>query len=98
MKTLLLDPFLAIEPANKGWFVICSPGPLATLLADLAGEGARACTITIGDNGNGRTAVAISLTPALDEALVHLVDALITLRYESGRVQFTLFSPEDVLQ
>ena len=90
MKTLLLDPFLAVERAERGWFVICSPGALAILLADLAGERARDCTISIGNNGNSRPAVAIPLTDALDRALAGLTDALISMRYETGQVQLRL--------
>jgi len=104
MKTLSLNPFLAVEPADKGWFVICSPGPLAMLLAELSGEKVRECTIFISPHiypsvsalpgpepsPSQRAVVAIPLTPALDAALVHLVDALISMRYETGQVQFTL--------
>ena len=94
MKTLLLDPFLAVEPAEpRGWYVICSPGSLAALLADLAGEKARDCTICIRgleSTEPPRSMVAIPLTDALDKALAGLTDALISMRYETGQVQLRL--------
>ena len=99
MRTLLLDPFLAVHPAAGagGWYVICKPGALAALLADLAGEKGYTCTLSIrAADGNSmpeageQPAVAIPLTPALDAALVGLVDALIAMRYETGQVQLKL--------
>lgn len=97
MKTLLLDPFLAVLPADKGWTILCRPGPLAELLVQMAGPAA----ITMDGfaaNGHGprygtmrgEPIVAIPLTGELDRALMRLVDALITLRYETGRVQLRL--------
>ena len=98
MKILLTDPYiLAVRPATRGYEIVCQTGPLATLFAGLA----RDLGATNGDGPRieeigGRTFEVIPLTNALDSAVVQLVDALITLRYESGQVQLQLFSLEEL--
>jgi len=97
MKTLLTHPYLlAVRPAERGWEALCQTGPLSALFSGLARDlgstnGQSPRTEEIG----GRVFTVVPLTEALDEALVRLVDALIDLRYESGRVQMDLFSAED---
>lgn len=92
MKILLADPLLAVHPVDGagGWRVVCRPGPLADLLIRLAGPAATNGHSPRYGTMGGQPVVAIPLTDDLDRALVELVDALITLRYETGQVQFTL--------
>lgn len=101
MKTLSFEPFLAVDRPDRGYLVVCSPGPLADLLTGLSGEQARPCTAWVFPDGNGsiwaplphgqpRPAVAIPYSDKLDEALTYLVDGLISLRYETGQVQLRL--------
>jgi len=93
VKTLLVDPFLAVERADRGWFVLCDPGPMAIMLSALAGEPGRDCTIFIQGQGDAepvRRVVAIPYSDKLDDALIRLIDALISLRYATGQVQFRL--------
>lgn len=97
MKILMSKPFLAVRPANKGWEIICKPGPMADLFGGLArdlgainGDGPRQEEI------NKHLIEIIPLTNELDEILVRFVDALIDLRYETGRVQLELFSTENL--
>jgi hypothetical protein len=90
MKILTSIPFLAVRPGHPDWQILCEPGPLAQLLQQLAGLNNPIPTEQVGE----RTLAVIALTPTLDAALVELVDTLITLRYETGRVQLELFSGE----
>ena len=78
---------------ERGWDVLCLPGPLADLLADLAGVSRPLQVQPVG----GIPLVVIPLTVELDQAIQELVDALITLRYETEQVQLRLFDPEGVL-
>lgn len=85
-------PTVAVRPGRPYWDILCSPGPLAELLQHLAQEPGALRTELI----DGQCFAIIPLTPALDAALVNLVDTLITLRYETGRVQLELFSLKEV--
>jgi len=78
---------------ERGWDVLCLPGPLAELLADLAGV-SRPLQVQPVD---GISLAVIPLTVELDQSIQELVDALITLRYETEQVQLRLFDPEGVL-
>lgn len=97
MKTILVRPYmLAVRPAEHGWEILCQTGPLSALFSGLARDlgstnGQSPRTEQVG----GRMFTVVPLTENLDEALARLVDALIDLRYESGRVQLELFAPED---
>ena len=86
------DHTLAVRSGQPHWEILCSPGPLAELLRHLAQEPGALRTELI----DGQCFAIIPLTPALDAALVNLVDTLITLRYETGRVQLELFSLQEV--
>lgn len=83
---------LAARPGEPYWEILCSPGPLAELLHQLGQETEALRTELI----DGQPFAIIPLTPTLDAALVNLVDTLITLRYETGRVQLELFCLEEV--
>ena len=78
---------------ERGWDVLCLPGPLAELLADLASVSHPLQTQPV----DGVPLVVIPLTVELDQAIQELVDSLITLRYETEQVQLRLFDPEGVL-
>ena len=91
MRTITDD--LTVRPGNKHWEILCPPGNLARLFAQLARTGQ--------DNADeelvGEHAMAvIPITSALDQAIENLVDTLITLRYETGNVQLELFSTEEI--
>ena len=78
---------------ERGWDVLCFPGPLADLLADLAAVSRPLQTQPV----DGIPLAVIPLTVELDQAIQELVDSLITLRYETEQVQLRLFDPEGVL-
>jgi hypothetical protein len=78
---------------ERGWDVLCLPGPLAELLADLAVVSRPLETQLV----DGIPLVVVPLTVELDQAIQELVDTLITLRYETEQVQLRLFDPERVL-
>ena len=79
--------------AERGWDVLCLPGPLAEMLADLAVASRPLQTQPV----DGMPLVVIPLTAELDRAVQELVDALITLRYETEQVQLRLFDPKGAL-
>ncbi len=94
-KILSRQPYiLAVRRrAERGWDVLCPAGPLAELLAELS-----AASRPLETQEVGRTPlVVIPLTAELDQAVQELVDALITLRYETEHVQLRLFDPEGIL-
>jgi len=82
---------LAVRPAIHGWEVLCAPGPLAQLLGQLAPISEPETTLV-----DGQPMLIIPLTSALDSALENLVNTLINLRYDAGRVQLELFSEEEI--
>lgn len=65
-----------------GWAVESS-GAMTQVLAGMAGA-------PIGDDGT------VPYTRQLDRAVVELIDALIHLRYDAGRVRLPLFDIEEV--
>lgn len=83
---------LAPRLGRDGWEILCSPGPLAALLQHLAGHRAPLRTELI----EGRVMAIIPLNARLDQAIEHLVDALITVRYDSNRVQLELFAADSI--
>jgi hypothetical protein len=92
VKMISTHPYpLAVRPANRGWEILCAPGPLAQLLSQLAPV-AQPETVSV----EGQTMLIIPLTTALDGALERLVNTLINLRYDAGRVQLELFSEEEL--
>lgn len=99
MKILLRHPYtLAVRPAERGWEILCQTGPLSALFSGMARDlGATNGQSPRTEQIGGRTFTVVPLTEALDEAVARLIDALIDLRYESGRVQLELFVPEDWL-
>ncbi len=94
-KILSRQPYiLAVRRrTERGWDVLCPPGPLAELLAEMGAAGRPLLTQQVA----GSPLVVIPLTAELDQAVQELVDALITLRYETEHVQLRLFDPEGVL-
>ncbi len=94
-KILSRQPYtLAVRRrTERGWDVLCPPGPLAELLAEMGAASRPLQTQQVG----GAPLVVIPLTAELDQAVQELVDALITLRYETEHVQLRLFDPEEVL-
>jgi hypothetical protein len=92
MKIISTIPYpLAVRPADHGWEILCPPGPLADLFSQLA-QVAQPEAIRVED----QTMLIIPLTPTLDEALTHLINSLISLRYDTGQAQLTLSSDEDI--
>lgn len=94
MRTLMTLPYLAVRPAERGWEIVCEPGPLDLMFRGLARDNGG--DFSWQERIGGHTVTVIPITIGLDAVLITLIDALITLRYETGRVQFTLFSPEDI--
>jgi hypothetical protein len=90
----MASPYLAVRPAERGWEIVCQPGPLDLMFRGLArnngGDFSRREQI------DGHTMIVVPMTAGLDTALVTLIDALINLRYETGQVQLELFSSEDI--
>jgi hypothetical protein len=82
---------LAVRPTAHGWEVLCAPGPLAQLLSQLAPISQPDTTVV-----DGQPMLIIPLTSALDSALENLVNTLINLRYDAGRVQLELFGEEEI--
>lgn len=82
---------IGVRLTPQGWQVLCPPGPMARLLCQLA-EIAEPQSILI----DGERMLLISLTATLDTALKSLVNTLIKLRYDTGRVQLELFSEEAI--
>lgn len=92
MKMISTTPYpLAVRLADHRWEILCPPGPLADLFSHLAPV-SQPEAIVVED----QPMLIIPLTPALDEALTHLINTLIDLRYDTGQVQLTLFSDEDI--
>lgn len=75
----------------NGWEILCPPGPLGQLFSELAQVPEPPSTMI-----DGQTMLHIPMTAALDEALESLVNTLIKLRYDTGRVQLELFSEETI--
>ena len=94
-KILSRQPYiLAVRRrVERGWDVLCPPGPLAELLAELSAASSPLETQEV----DGTPLVVIPLTAELDQAVQELVDALITLRYETEHVQLRLFDPKGIL-
>ncbi len=94
-KVLSRSPYtLAVRRrTGRGWDVLCPPGPLAELLAELGAASRPLETQEV----DGTPLVVIPLTAELDQAVQELVDALITLRYETEHVQLRLFDPKGIL-
>lgn len=93
MKTITATPHkLAVRQGPAGYEILCTPGALATFLYRLSQD---AVPLRV-EWAEGQYLNVIPYTSALDIALVGLVDDLITLRYEAGRVQLELFSLEEV--
>jgi hypothetical protein len=92
LNTITASPSfrLGVRPGSPHWQILCTPGHLATLFQHLAQLPA---PIPV-EEVQGHSLACIPLTPELDRALVHLVDTLIDLRYQSGKVQLELFAPE----
>jgi hypothetical protein len=86
---------LIVRPGGPaGWEILCPPGPLAQLLGQLSREDeSQEPTAT---HSGQPPLLVIAFTSALDSALTELIDALISVRYEAGRVQLTLFGQEIV--
>jgi hypothetical protein len=82
---------IGVRLNSTGWEILCPPGPLGQLLSQLA-QVSEPPSILIGD----QTMLLIPMTSALDEALESLVNTLIKLRYDTGRVQLELFSEEAI--
>lgn len=92
MKVISTHPCpLAVRLTPGGWEILCPSGPMAQLLSQLAEVSQPPSTVI-----DGQTIAIIPLTPALDSALESLVNTLINLRYDTGRVQLELFSEEGV--
>ena len=85
---------IGVRPMDQGWELLCTPGPLSWLFFELAGADSQATLKR--EAVEGQMLEVVPLTPALDQALAQLVDALIGLRYETGRVQLELFATEEL--
>lgn len=79
---------LAVRPGSPYWEILCADSSLARHL-HLLSRSPHPCRVELIDD---EPVSVIPLTPDLDAGLVTLVDALIHLRYETGRVQLELFT------
>lgn len=94
MTTIATSPIsVSVRLGESGWEVLTPPGPLAQLLHRLSGNMASGIPV---EEIDGSAMAVIPYTDALDAALHGLVDALISLRYATGRVQLALFAPEEI--
>ncbi len=92
MKIISTKPCpIGVRLSSNGWEVLCPPGPLGQLLSQLAQAPEPPSTLI-----DGQAMLQIPMTAALDEALESLVNTLIKLRYDTGRVQLELFSQETI--
>lgn len=92
MKVISTHPCpLAVRLTPDGWQILTPPGSMAELLSQLAQVSQLQSTLV-----DGQTMVIIPLTRDLDSALESLINTLINLRYDTGRVQLELFSEEAV--
>ena len=82
---------IGVKFNSNGWEILCPPGPLGQLLSQLA-QVPEPPSVLIG----GQMMLQIPMTSALDEALESLVNTLIKLRYDTGRVLVELFSEEAI--
>jgi hypothetical protein len=82
---------IAVRLNSNGWEILCPPGPFGQLLSQLAQVSEPPSVLV-----DGQTMLQIPMTSALDEALENLVNTLIKLRYDTGRVQLELFSEEAI--
>jgi len=82
---------IGVRLKPNGWQVLCPPGPLAQLLSQLAQVPDPPSTLI-----DVQPMLQIPMTSALDTALENLVNTLIKLRYDTGRVQLELFSEEAI--
>jgi hypothetical protein len=91
MKATLLTaiPFpIALRRTPAGTEILCPPGPFAQFLHSLTGRPMPPTRA----NPERRPPrwEAVPYTDELDTALMSLIDALISMRYESGSVSLTL--------
>ena len=84
---------LTVRPGARHWEILCPPGDLARLFTRLSQASSGSANEEV---VNGQPMAVIPMTSELDEGIEKLVDALITLRYETGRVQLELFSTEAI--
>ena len=84
---------LRVRPGLKKWEILCPPGELAQLFSRLSSVQAGSKSEEVVD---GQPMAVIPVTSELDKEIEKLVDTLITLRYETGRVQLELFSREEI--
>ena len=92
MKLISTKPCpIGVRLTSNGWEVLCPPGPLGQLLSQLAQVPEPPSTVV-----EDQMMLQIPMTSALDEALENLVNTLIKLRYDTGRVQLELFSEEAI--
>jgi hypothetical protein len=102
MKAILLTttPFpILLRQTSAGTEILCAPGPFAQFLHTLTGRPVPAARA----NPERRPPrwEAVPYTDELDTALMSLIDALITMRYESGSVSITLLDEnplDDILE
>lgn len=74
---------LEIQAADGGWEISCPPGPLAEFLL------AAAPPATIKQRG---LHVVVQFSTDLDREILHMIQALIDLRYRTGQVQLELWA------
>jgi hypothetical protein len=91
MKPILLTtiPFpIMLRQTSAGTEILCPPGPFAQFLHTLTGRPVPPPRA----NPERRPPrwEAVPYTDELDTTMISLIDALITMRYESGSVSITL--------
>jgi len=84
---------IMLRLGESGWEILSPPGSQAQLLHRLSGNPDTGIPL---EEIDGCAMAVIPYTDALDAALQELIDALISLRYATGRVQLPLFAVEDV--
>ena len=73
---------LEIQPRDGGWEISCPPGPLAAFLL------AAAPPETIKQRGPG---IIVQFSSDLDRQISCMIQTLIDLRYQTGRVQLEIW-------
>lgn len=79
---------LEVRPVDGRWEILCPPGPLAQFLLSAAYSPQSGKT----EYRGGDPYVIIRFTADLDREIVRMIQTLIDLRYQTGRVQLELWA------
>ena len=86
VRSQMIDPYSPeVRRVERGWEILCPPGPLARLLLNISGS------LTLTEWQGDNPYLVIPLTPELDQAIAQIIPILIDLRYRTGQVQLELW-------